>query len=397
MKTGLRYTAGAVAAACALALFGVPLLPGSGPDPNTWIVSTESARYAPQSFQVSRDFAQAEPLIGIPESTVPRIAAPPGIPGPTDDRSSLPVVRRTAVGSQSIPATVLAAYRAAAERIAQDDPSCGMRWQVLAGIGKIESGHAGNGRVTAEGDAVPRILGPVLDGAGPVAAISDHDDGRWDLDSAWDRAVGPMQFIPGTWALFGVDGSGDGIADPNNVFDATLSAGRYLCVGDSEVATSTGLATALRRYNNSAAYVATVMSWINAYDSGNAVPADDAGAGSERDDSSSSPSPTLTPTPEPTSTGTPTPTPLPSPTPTVSPTPSASPTTPTRTPTSPASTQTPSSSASPCPTPSPSPSPTPTPTPTGSPTPTPTPTPTDSPTPTPTPSPTPTGCAAPAS
>jgi membrane-bound lytic murein transglycosylase B len=403
VKAGLRYTAGAVAATCALTLCGVALLPGSDPNPNTWIVAMESASYAPQSFQVSQDFAQAEPLIGIPESTVPRIAAPPVTPSPADDRSSLPVVRRTAVGAQSIPATVLAAYRAAAERIAQDDPSCGMRWQVLAGIGKIESSHAGNGRVTAEGDAVPRILGPVLDGAGPVAAISDHDDGRWDLDPAWDRAVGPMQFIPGTWALFGVDGSGDGIADPNNVFDATLSAGRYLCVGDSEVATSTGLATALRRYNNSAAYVATVMSWINAYDNGNAVPADDVGAGSERDDSSSSPSPTLTPTPEPASTGTPTPTSLPSPTPTGSPTPtpSASPTTPTPTPTSPTPTPTPSAPPCPSPSPSPTPSPTPTPTPTASPTPTatptanPTPTPTSSPTPTPTPSPTPTGCAAP--
>jgi hypothetical protein len=268
-----------------------------------------------------------------------------------------------------------------------------MRWQVLAGIGKVESGHARGGSLTAAGDAVPRILGPVLNGVGSVAAISDHDDGRWDLDPRWDRAVGPMQFIPGTWALFGVDGSGDRIADPNNVFDATLSAGRYLCVGESEVRTSAGLSAALRRYNNSAAYVATVTSWIHAYDNGTAMPADDAGPGAGAAGSSSAsplPPSTSTPVPSTTSAASPTPsgTPMQSPTPTPSPTPTQSPTqtpAPTASPTTPTPT--------PCPTPSAT--PTPTDTPTATPTPTPTPTPTVTPSPTATPTPTPTGCVTP--
>ena len=216
-------------------------------------------------------------------------------------------MNRISLDGQSVPATVLAAYRNAADRIAVDDPSCGLRWQVLAGIGKVESSHARGGRLNAAGDAVPRILGPVLNGVGSVAAISDHDDGRWDLDTVWDRAVGPMQFIPGTWAAFGVDGSGDGTADPNNVFDATLSAGRYLCAGPSEVRTSAGLSTALRRYNNSAAYVATVMSWIQAYDSGVAVPADDAGSGtSPGGNTSAATQPTVAGTPSGTPSTTPT-------------------------------------------------------------------------------------------
>src|SRR3546814_20580862 len=61
--------------------------------------------------------------------------------------------------------------------------------------------------------------------------------GRWDGDARWDRAVGPMQFIPGTWKSFGVDGSGDGLADPNNVFDAATAAARYLCHGGNDRST----------------------------------------------------------------------------------------------------------------------------------------------------------------
>ena len=404
MGLGLRYTAGSVVAACALTVSGVVLLSGTGPDPDTWIVSTEQSRYVPQSFDAGQDWAQAEPLIGFPQSTVPRVTAAPPAPGPAHEHPNLPVVRRLGVGSETIPATVLAAYRMAADRLTRDDPSCSMRWQVLAGIGKVESGHAGGGRVTEHGDAVPRILGPVLNGVGPIAAISDHDNGRWDLDPTWDRAVGPMQFIPGTWALFGVDGSGDGTADPNNVFDAAVSAGRYLCVGESEVGTSAGLAAALRRYNNSAAYVATVMSWIDAYDNGTTVSAVDAGAGSDPSSTpgstplmSASPTPTPSATPSPTASPTPAPSPTPSaspsPSPTPSVTPSPSPTTPAPPTSSPTPTPTPTPTLTPCPTPTPTPSPTPTPDPTD--TPTPVPTPTDSPTPTPTPSPTPTGCAVP--
>jgi Transglycosylase SLT domain len=395
VRAGLRHTAGAVTAACALTLSAVAFLPGTGPDPDTWIVSTEPSADIRPSVVTGQDWAQAEPSVGMPQSTVPRVTSDPG---PVDERPNLPVMHRVGVGSQSIPAIVLAAYRMAADKLTQDDPSCGMRWQVLAGIGKVESGHAGGGRVTDDGDAVPRILGPLLNGVGPIAAISDHDDGRWDLDPLWDRAVGPMQFIPGTWSLFGVDGSGDGVADPNNVFDAALSAGRYLCVGDSEVHTVAGLAAALRRYNDSASYVATVMSWIDAYDNGSAVAAEGAGAGSApSSDPSASASPTLTPattsaTPKPSTSPTPSPPTSPSPTsPSPSPTPSVSP--------SPTSTATPTPTLSPTPTPTscPTPSPTPTPTPTNTPSPTATPTPTPTPTstPTPTPTPAPSGCPTP--
>ena len=57
--------------------------------------------------------------------------------------------------------------------------------------------HQGNS-LSAEGLAQPGIYGAPLDGNG-VAKISDTDNGPLDKDTVWDRAVGPMQFIPGTW------------------------------------------------------------------------------------------------------------------------------------------------------------------------------------------------------
>lgn len=168
-------------------------------------------------------------------------------------------------GSTGIPAMVLAAYQAAADKLASEDPSCGLGWQVLAGIGKVESSHARGGQLNAAGVSVPRIIGPVLNGGPGVAAISDSDGGAWDGDSIWDRAVGPMQFIPGTWRGFGADADGDGVSDPHNVWDATLAAGRYLCAGGADLRTDAGLRSALFRYNPSTAYVNHVLGWINAY------------------------------------------------------------------------------------------------------------------------------------
>ncbi len=363
MGPRLRTRGSVIAAACVMCLSSATVLPDSAGD--VVIVSTRDGsadRWAP--------WPPVQPSVELQD---PPVVPPPVVPF---EKPIVPVVRTVQIGDLSIPAIVLAAYRAAADGLAVDDPSCGLRWQILAGIGKIESGHAGGGRVTAEGDAVPRILGPVLDGSGPFASIGDHDDGRWDRDSVWDRAVGPMQFIPGTWILFGADGSGDGVADPNNLFDATLSAGRYLCAGAADLTTDAGLVKALLRYNHSAAYVARVLSWIHAYDSGQAVPTDGAGPGEEP---AASPSPTGSHTPTPSPTPSWTPSPSPSPTAAATPTPN------------PTATPTPTPTACPTSTPSPTetPGPTPTPTPTASPSPSPTPTETPSPTPTASPSPTP--------
>ncbi|MET8760271.1 lytic transglycosylase domain-containing protein [Lentzea sp. NPDC004782] len=176
-------------------------------------------------------------------------------------------------GSYDIPGIVLEAYLRAEDKMAQLVPGCKLDWALLAGIGKIESNHANNGRVNAAGDATPKILGPVLNGSPGVAAIRDTDGGRLDGDTAWDRAVGPMQFIPSTWATFGADGNEDGNVDPNNVYDAALGAGRYLCAAGGDMTKQEDRAKAVFRYNNSTTYVQTVLKWAKEYSENvNALP-----------------------------------------------------------------------------------------------------------------------------
>jgi hypothetical protein len=366
---GLRTTGFVIAVASVLSLSSASALPV--PDAATSRYTADGSNLGPRAGYGDKPrWGDVDPPVGGPGVSAPQ------------EQPVVPVARNVRMAELSIPATVLAAYQQAADRMAVEDPSCGLRWQILAGIGKIESGHARGGRVTASGDAVPRILGPVLDGSGYFAAIGDHDGGRWDGDRVWDRAVGPMQFIPGTWAVFGADGSGDGVADPNNVFDATLSAGRYLCAGSADLTTEAGLRAALRRYNNSAAYVAHVLGWIYAYDAGVGVPVDGAGPGDETVSAAAGPS--SGPSASPSMTASPTPSATASPSPTMTASPSPSPTSPTPTPTT-----------WPSPTPTASPSPSPTDSPSPSECPTPSPTPTESPTPTPTPSPSPTACPTP--
>ncbi|WP_420807863.1 lytic transglycosylase domain-containing protein [Amycolatopsis antarctica] len=171
-------------------------------------------------------------------------------------------------GTLGIPGTALDAYHNAAGILAAEQPACRIDWALIASIGRIESNHARGGFVDENGDTREPILGPVLDGAGPVAAIPDTDQGRFDGDTVWDRAVGPTQFIPSTWYGYASDGNGDGESNPNNIFDATLATGRYLCSGGMDMANPDQLRTAIFRYNNSDTYVNTVILWAQAYRSG---------------------------------------------------------------------------------------------------------------------------------
>uniref|UniRef100_UPI00367922BB lytic transglycosylase domain-containing protein n=1 Tax=Streptomyces rubiginosohelvolus TaxID=67362 RepID=UPI00367922BB len=166
-----------------------------------------------------------------------------------------------------IPASVLAAYKQAERTVATTDPSCRLPWQLLAAIGKVESGQARGGRVDANGTASPRILGPALNGQG-FALIKDTDGGAYDGDAVHDRAVGPMQFIPSTWASWGQDANGDGRKDPNNIYDAALAAGRYLCANDRDLALAADLDQAVLSYNRSTEYLRTVRSWYSYYQRG---------------------------------------------------------------------------------------------------------------------------------
>ncbi|MGA5409024.1 lytic transglycosylase domain-containing protein [Streptomyces lavendulocolor] len=282
--------------------------------------------------------------------------APPG-------GSTQPTV--TGPAEAGIPATVLAAYKQAEQYLKTDDPGCNLPWQLLAGIGKVESGQARGGRVDANGTTLSPILGPVLNGVG-FANISDTDKGAYDGDRTHDRAVGPMQFIPSTWATWGQDANGDGRKDPNNIYDAARAAGMYLCANNRDLALKADLDKAILSYNRSTEYLRTVLSWFEYYKSNSHQVPDGTGVlPIDRSDpgtgSGAGTSPVLTPTPTPTPPVTPRPTP-----PAPSPSPGAGGATPTPKPPA-TKPPTPTPPATPTPTPTPPPTPTPTPTPSPSP------------------------------
>ncbi|MET9865160.1 lytic transglycosylase domain-containing protein [Streptomyces sp. NPDC006129] len=166
-----------------------------------------------------------------------------------------------------IPATVLDAYKKAEASLRESKPGCNLPWQLLAAIGRVESGQARGGRVDAEGTTIGKILGPQLDGNG-FALIKDTDNGAYDGNSAYDQAVGPMQFIPSTWAWAGRDGNGDGKKDPNNIYDAALAAGHYLCRNNWDLSDQDDLDRAILSYNNSREYLNLVMRWLEYYRKG---------------------------------------------------------------------------------------------------------------------------------
>jgi membrane-bound lytic murein transglycosylase B len=164
-----------------------------------------------------------------------------------------------------IPNRALAAYGGAALTLADEQPDCRLGWTTLAGIGSVESGHGSYRGATlrADGTIDSAIRGPALDGV-DFASIPDSDDGRWDGDTEWDRAIGPLQFIPATWESWGADGNGDGVRDPNQIDDAALAAGHYLC-HSGNMSTADGWRAAIFSYNHDNDYVDLVAQTANTY------------------------------------------------------------------------------------------------------------------------------------
>ncbi|MFG2719487.1 lytic transglycosylase domain-containing protein [Streptomyces sp. NPDC048416] len=244
----------------------------------------------------------------------------PPLTSPTPPNAVNPPAGTTLVGDQQgIPATVLDAYKKAQAALATSRPDCHLPWQLLGGIGKVESGHANGGRVDANGTTLTPILGPVLNGAG-FANITDTDGGAYDGDKVHDRAVGPMQFIPSTWAHSGRDGNGDGVNDPNNVYDAALAAGFYLCGNGRDLAVKADLDRAILSYNQSQEYLTTVTTWFDFYRRGSFEVPDGTGSlpghrsdqtPSTRPPATSKTPPSTTPAPRHTTKPTPNPTPTP--------------------------------------------------------------------------------------
>ncbi|MCH9735097.1 MAG: lytic murein transglycosylase [Actinomycetia bacterium] len=175
--------------------------------------------------------------------------------------------------SLNIPVTALEAYAYAARVAEVENPDCNLAWTTLAGIGQVES-HHGTYRGTtieANGDTWPPIRGVLLDGTNGNLEILDHDATSHDGEEPYARAMGPMQFIPETWALYGVDANNDGDANVDNIDDAALSAAGYLCWRGKDLATPRGWMEALRAYNHSDQYARNVRDWATAYAGGHAL------------------------------------------------------------------------------------------------------------------------------
>ena len=175
----------------------------------------------------------------------------------------------SSTGDNDVPEAALRAYKRAARSMAQSDPGCRISWTLLAAIGRVESDHGrfGGSQLGSDGISRPAIVGPRLDGAGPFAAIRDTDRGRLDGDKTWDRAIGQMQFLPGTWSSVARDGDGDGVKNPGDIDDSALASAVYLC-GAGNLSTDAGVARAAFRYNHSDYYVALVLAFTHGFETG---------------------------------------------------------------------------------------------------------------------------------
>jgi cell wall-associated NlpC family hydrolase len=132
----------------------------------------------------------------------------------------------TATALADIPPEFLLLYQQAAI-------AYGIPWPVLAGIGKVECDH----------------------GRSPNPAC-------WQEGAVnYAGAGGPMQFLAGTWARYGVDANGDGKADRWNPADAVFAAANYLNASGAPA----DIPGAVFAYNHSQAYVDEVLRWASIY------------------------------------------------------------------------------------------------------------------------------------
>jgi hypothetical protein len=132
--------------------------------------------------------------------------------------------------ANGIPANYLALYKKAGE-------DYGIPWNVLAGIGKVESGH----------------------GTSKLPGVQSGEN--------FAGAGGPMQFLQGTWNQFGVDGNGDGKKDRYDPADAIPAAANYLRHNHGNEG-GNKLRKAIWFYNHSWDYVDLVLSWAKKYADG---------------------------------------------------------------------------------------------------------------------------------
>jgi len=229
-------------------LFGLPPLGGGAQGASGSGVATLDAELLGASGVLPRDDSLSDGLLAAVERPIARAQADPP------------------AGPLRISPMALDSYRRAEVVLAERLPNCGLRWPLLAGLGQVISKHARGAGLDRIGTTRSPILGPRLDGSPGLARIPDTDGGRLDLDTEWDRAAGPMQIIPGVWQRTGADSDGSSTANPHNVYDAALAAGRFLCEQDADLRSREGQMTAVFRYQRAEGFVRAVLLWTSAYD-----------------------------------------------------------------------------------------------------------------------------------
>ncbi len=132
----------------------------------------------------------------------------------------------TAVAVAGIPADFLALYQ-------QAGAAYGIPWELLAGVGKVECDNGQNTDPACWEEGITNSAG----------------------------AGGPMQFLATTWAEYGIDANGDGVADRWDPADAIYGAANYLKASGAPADTP----DAVYAYNHSWAYVNEVISYANQY------------------------------------------------------------------------------------------------------------------------------------
>src|SRR3954470_21190809 len=230
-------------------------LAGVGADSSAASAEDRAHASLPDGTTVPTQAIEAPASVSVPGAVAPGIAG-------TNAHQAV-----ATASTSGIPSAALAAYQRAETVINSADKRCHLPWQLVAAIGRAESDHGRTNGNTLDdkGVARPGIYGVALTGRNGASKITDTDAGQYDRDAKYDRAVGPMQFIPSTWSVVGVDADGDAQRNPQDIDDAALATAVYLCSGDDDLASTTGQRASVLRYNHSRAYVALVLSIMNAY------------------------------------------------------------------------------------------------------------------------------------
>jgi membrane-bound lytic murein transglycosylase B len=244
----------------AATLVPLALLSGAGTAEFTAVSAASGGAATGEAAFDAQPAVATQAIVAAPQ-LAPRSAVALGVPAGSADRLV------DDVPTEAIPPAALQAYQRASQVLTSADRGCKLSWQLLAAVGRVESDHGryGGNKLDEDGRSTPGILGVPLDGSGKTARILDTDAGELDDDRVYDRAVGPMQFIPSTWSVVGVDGDGDGVRDPQDIDDAALASAVYLCSGDEDLSTVAGQRTSVYRYNHSEDYVDLVLAIMKAY------------------------------------------------------------------------------------------------------------------------------------